>query len=248
MYPYLRLLLPWCDKDRGAYGIKESKLAKHYIKLLGLPNDSDDAKRLLNYKTPKHAKNVAGDFGEVAFTVINLRCREKGELTVADVNQKLDDLARFHAEHLPAEVDKTLFSLINGCSAMENKWLARIILGDLKLGLGEKIIFDTFHPEAQGVYDVNSSLLKVCQSLTTPQDRLEQSDKGIHLGIPFRPMRANKIDMEKLLQAMNYKSFYVETKHDGERFQIHKNGDTYAFFSRSVLLYKSQTPLPTFLA
>ncbi|CAG0887522.1 unnamed protein product [Cyprideis torosa] len=49
-YPLMRLLLPYFDSERPAYGIKENKLAKLYIQILGLNKDSADAKRLLHYK------------------------------------------------------------------------------------------------------------------------------------------------------------------------------------------------------
>ena len=35
--------------------------------------------------------------------------------------------------------------------------------------------------------------------------------------------------MEKLLDG---KPFYIETKFDGERMQLHKSGDEYKYFSR----------------
>lgn len=49
-YPALRLLLPASDKQRGVYGVKETALAKLYIKILCLAKDSPDAQRLLNFK------------------------------------------------------------------------------------------------------------------------------------------------------------------------------------------------------
>lgn len=34
---------------------------------------------------------------------------------------------------------------------------------------------------------------------------------------------------------MNNQSFYIETKIDGERMQVHKKGDTFMYFSRRYL-------------
>ena len=34
---------------------------------------------------------------------------------------------------------------------------------------------------------------------------------------------------------MNYKSFLIETKVDGERIQLHKKGDEYRYFSRGYV-------------
>ena len=42
--------------------------------------------------------------------------------------------------------------------------------------------------------------------------------------------------------------FYAEIKYDGERVQVHKNGDTFEFFSRSLKNVQSNkvrtVPLP----
>lgn len=49
-YPALRVLLPALDKDRGAYGVKEKRLADLYIKVLGIRKDAPDALKLINYR------------------------------------------------------------------------------------------------------------------------------------------------------------------------------------------------------
>ena len=36
---------------------------------------------------------------------------------------------------------------------------------------------------------------------------------------------------------MNNRKFYVETKYDGDRIQLHKDGDVYAYFSRNAKDY-----------
>lgn len=46
-------------------------------------------------------------------------------------------------------------------SAEEQKWLIRIILKDMHLGLSTKQILYVFHPDSSEVYDLSNSLLKV---------------------------------------------------------------------------------------
>ena len=53
----MRLLLPQLDRQRPAYGMKETALAKQYIDILNISKDSSDAHKLLHYRTP-HAKQV----------------------------------------------------------------------------------------------------------------------------------------------------------------------------------------------
>jgi hypothetical protein len=45
-YSIIRLLLPQSDRERIAYGLKESKLGKHLIEVLSISKDSDDGKKL----------------------------------------------------------------------------------------------------------------------------------------------------------------------------------------------------------
>ena len=54
LYALLRLLLPYLDRDRGAYGIKESVLADLYIDFLQLGKKSYDAQKLKNFRTTKN--------------------------------------------------------------------------------------------------------------------------------------------------------------------------------------------------
>lgn len=57
-YPAMRLLLPQLDRQRPAYGMKETALAKHYIDILSIAKDSTDAQKLINYRAPHAAKQV----------------------------------------------------------------------------------------------------------------------------------------------------------------------------------------------
>jgi DNA ligase-4 len=48
--PALRVLVPGLDKGRGAYGIRQARLASLYVGLLGLSKTSPDALKLVNYR------------------------------------------------------------------------------------------------------------------------------------------------------------------------------------------------------
>ena len=44
------------------------------------------------------------------------------------------------------QVNNSLKHLLVSLSALQLKWLIRIILKDLKIGVGESLIFESFHP------------------------------------------------------------------------------------------------------
>ena len=100
IYPLLRLLLPANDTERGKYGMKQVLIAKTYVAALSLNKDSDDAKRLLNWKDPTKNQGVAldklstGDFGLILEDVLSKRVDTNASTkTVGEVNALLDRLA-----------------------------------------------------------------------------------------------------------------------------------------------------------
>lgn len=77
--------------------MKAAKLAKHYIKLLNIPKDGEDAKLLNNYKVPSLRTGVehTGDFSAVASLVLkDLLRSEPSTLTVGQINEHLNNLAQ----------------------------------------------------------------------------------------------------------------------------------------------------------
>lgn len=79
---------------------------------------------------------AAGDFSSVLFSVAEARATVlpgASTLTIGDVNAALD---RIHDAPDVAEKRSRLLELARRASATEQKWIAKIILKDLKLGFG----------------------------------------------------------------------------------------------------------------
>ncbi|XP_012578606.1 PREDICTED: DNA ligase 4 [Condylura cristata] len=237
-YPAMRLILPQLERERMAYGIKETMLAKLYIELLNLPKGGKDALKLLNYRTPTGTRGDAGDFATVAYFVLKPRCLQKGSLSVQQVNALLDSVASSNAAKRKDLVKKSLLQLVSRSSALEQKWLIRMVLKDLKLGVSQQTIFSAFHGDAAELHSVTTDLEKVCRQLHDPA--LGLSDISIALFAAFKPMLAAIGDIERVERDMKHQSFYIETKLDGERMQMHRQGDVYEYFSRNGFKYTPQ--------
>ncbi|KAL6061109.1 hypothetical protein STEG23_032481 [Scotinomys teguina] len=237
-YPAMRLILPQLERERMAYGIKETMLAKLYIELLNLPRGGKDALKLLNYRTPSGAHTDAGDFAMIAYFVLKPRCLQKGSLTIQQVNELLDLIASNNSGKRKDLVKKSLLQLISQSSALEQKWLIRMIIKDLKLGVSQQTIFNVFHNDAVELHNVTTDLEKVCRQLHDPSVGL--SDISITLFSAFKPMLAAVADVERVEKDMKQQSFYIETKLDGERMQMHKDGEVYRYFSRNGYNYTDQ--------
>ena len=83
-------------------------------------------------------------------------------------------------------IDHRLTYLLRHLSALELKWLIRILLKDLRISLKENSILECFHPDAKDLFDHTSNLFKVAVYLHDPEKRLHEI--GLSIFSPFRPM------------------------------------------------------------
>ncbi|XP_029306842.1 DNA ligase 4 isoform X2 [Cottoperca gobio] len=237
-YSAMRLIVPSFERERIAYGIKESMLAKLYIDVLGLPKNGPEANKLLNYRAPTTSQGEAGDFACMAYFVLKKRCTSQGNLSIKEVNDFLDSVATNNGSKQKDLVKKSLLHLITQSSALEQKWLIRMILKDMKLGISRESVLQVFHPDASELYNVNTDLNKVCQQLHNPSMCL--SDVSVGLFSAFKPMLAAVANIRHVEKQMGNSPFYIQTKLDGERMQLHKDGDVYKYFSRNAFEYTKQ--------
>ncbi|CAG0913200.1 unnamed protein product [Notodromas monacha] len=237
LYGFLRLLLPKVDNQRGAYGLKERKIGEIIINVLNISKTSADAVNLVHYSIPTTA-SARGDFAAVACEFLRNRCPEKSNpsITVQTVNDWLSGIAKANGENDPDGQRRILKECLRSLTAVQFKWLIRIMVKDMKLKLGEKRIFNCFHPDAKDFFDSNGNLEKVAVSLQDPGKRLGEID--VTLFTPFRPMLAYATAPHVLKKDIDKSpSVMVEIKWDGERCQMHKDGEKYKYFSRNMFEY-----------
>ena len=108
------------------------------------------------------SKMVVGDFGTILEDVLKSRVRsEPSHAVLKDVNELLDSLAQ-----AVSQPDKTAIirdRILNQFTAMEQKWLARIIFSDLKIGLKHETVLNHFYPTALKRFNECVSLRLVCE-------------------------------------------------------------------------------------
>lgn len=51
LYPILRLILPDLERERGPHNLKQASLAKLYANVYGFMKNSDNYKKLANYRS-----------------------------------------------------------------------------------------------------------------------------------------------------------------------------------------------------
>ncbi|KAI9774767.1 MAG: DNA ligase (ATP) [Geoglossum umbratile] len=232
IYLAFRLILPEKDRDRAMYGLKEKTIGKLLVKSMKIDKNSEDGFNLLNWKLPGQtmASRMAGDFAGRCFEVISKRpLRTKvGDMTIGEVNELLDRLATAQKEENQLPIFETFYKRMN---AEELMWLIRMILRQMKVGATEKTFFDIWHPDAENLYNVSSSLRRVCWELHDPSISLQAEDRGVTLMQCYQPqlaqfqMHSFQKMVEKMRMTDDDTTFWIEEKLDGERMQMHMMDD-----------------------
>ncbi|CAE6437401.1 unnamed protein product [Rhizoctonia solani] len=243
LHPALRLILPEKDRERAVYGLKESSLAKCFLASMGIDPKSADGKRVLNWKKPTPDNPTVGDFPTTLYDVLAPRCpNTHGTLTIDRLNELLDDLTK-GARNLEIQM-RVIRKICDACTAIEQRWIVRIILKDLAIQVRETSVLGVFHPDARDLFNTCSDLKRVAWELWNPLRSLQDNERDVTLWTPFQPMLCKRsktlVEAVKLIQghaengatkSLNGK-FVIEEKLDGERMQLHKRGNAYFYSSR----------------
>ncbi|RAL00896.1 DNA ligase (ATP) DNL4 [Aspergillus ibericus CBS 121593] len=252
IYPAFRLILPDKDRDRAMYGIKEKTIGKMLVKVMKIDKNSEDGFNLLNWKLPGQTDSSrfsGGDFARRCYDILSKRPMrtEVGGMLIEDVNEKLDQLSNASKEEQQLSILTEFYRKMN---PEELLWLIRIILRQMKVGATERTLFDVWHPDAETLYSISSSLRRVCWELHDPNIRLEAENKGISLMQCFQPQLAQfqRDSMDRMISRMGVTEqdpvFWIEEKLDGERMQLHMESDDsvpggkkFCFWSRKAKDY-----------
>ncbi|MCV0430305.1 ATP-dependent DNA ligase [Nitrosopumilus sp.] len=142
-------------------------------------------------------------------------------------------------------------SLWNKSKPTEVKFVTKLLLGSLRLGVAENTVMDALaiafsgdkenRKKLQYAYNVSSDLGKVAEVIATKG--LEGIEKfEIVLFNPIRPMLADRVKSEQEAIEKMGKEFAAEYKLDGERVQLHIEGEKVELFSRSLERIESYYP------
>ncbi len=233
------------------YGLKEKALGKFLVKIMKIDKNSEDGFNLLNWKIPGQstATKMVGDFAGRCFEVISKRpiLTDVGDMTIEEVNDLLDQLSAAPREENQLPIMDQFYRRMN---AEELMWLIRVILRTMHVGATERTFFSLWHPDAESLFNVSSSLRRVCWELHDPSIRLEGEDRGVNIMQCFQPqlaqfqMHSFQRMVEKMQPTEEDQTFWIEEKLDGERMQLHMTSDDsvaggkkFGFWSRKAKDY-----------
>ncbi|XP_028161495.1 DNA ligase 4-like [Ostrinia furnacalis] len=231
LYPILRLLLPKYERERSPYNMKETKLAQLLVRVLSLSKQSPAAKRLINFRSVSNTQD--SDFAGVAYYALKgILGKNKGDLTVEDINTILDKIATAEVGNKARVLNEAFGYAIRHLTPEQLKWFLRLILKDLKLGIETKRILAAFHPDAPEYFETCNSISKVCEELEDGDIR--PLEMGVKMFYAISPMLSERLDVTEIHRQLFFDgtTYIVENKFDGERFQIHMENGIFEYFSR----------------
>ena len=164
------------------------------------------------------------------------------QLTVLDVYVSLDQIAKESGKGSTARKINKLVNLLVDTTPLGARYLARTVVGALRLGVGDMTMLDALalaHTDSaenrdllERAYNITSDLGYVARTLA--EEGIEAMEGArVVVGKPIRMMLAQRLSTpEETIERLGRCS--AEYKLDGERFQIHKKGDRVQIFSRRL--------------
>jgi len=198
------------------------------------------------------AWKTSGDLGTVADEL--LRTRKQAALiteplTVSKVYDNLREIATTAGEGSQQRKIRLLAELLTGAEPREAKYIARMVVGKMRLGVADMTIVDalaaTFASKAQRdvverAYNVSSDLGEVARALA--QDGLEGLGSiRLKLFRPIRAMLAERLEtLAEIFERLG--ECALEYKYDGLRVQAHVSKDRIGLYSRQLEDITGQFP------
>ena len=199
--------------------------------------------------TIKKIEDDYNDGGDLGITVSNI-LKQKTQttfsaetITLERVYETLLKISTLQGKGSQDMKIKYISSLLNDATPEESKFVLKILLGTMRLGVAENTVMDALaiaftnskenRELVENAYNVSSDLGKVSEVLA--QDGLDGLLKfNVSLFSPIRPMLADRVKSEEEAVKRIENEFAAEYKLDGERVQIHIQDDKVILFSRSL--------------
>ncbi|NXN32756.1 DNLI3 ligase, partial [Nycticryphes semicollaris] len=162
----------------------------------------------------------------------------KSLLTIQEVDEFLIQLSKLTKED---DQQSVLQHIARRCTGNDLKCIIRLIKHDLKMNAGAKHVLDALDPNAYEAFKASRNLQDVVERVLKNQQEAEEMpglkrtlSVQASLMTPVQPMLAEACKSIEYAMKKCPNGMYAEIKYDGERVQVHKNGDHFSYFSRSL--------------
>ncbi|KAF6094606.1 DNA ligase 3 [Phyllostomus discolor] len=228
VYLTVKLLLPGVVKS--VYNLNDKQIVKLFSRIFNC-NPDDMARDL--------------EQGDVSETIrvffeqsTSFPPAAKSLLTIQEVDEFLLRLSGLSKED---EQQQALQDIASRCTANDLKCIIRLIKHDLKMNSGAKHVLDALDPNAYEAFKASRNLQDVVERVLHNEQEVEKEpgrrrtlSVQASLMTPVQPMLAEACKSIEYAMKKCPNGMFSEIKYDGERVQVHKSGDHFSYFSRSL--------------
>jgi DNA ligase-1 len=185
---------------------------------------------------------ASGRLGDLGLVAEELLPRRRSQLTVTNVYQSLLGIARTAGRGSAESKQRQLASLLRRATPLEGRYIVRLTLGRLRLGVGPPTIIEAVarrEEDSKRARQIIERAFNICSDLgrvlaTFFKGGLAPLEKfKVKVGAPVRPMLAERLpSAEKIIRKIG--KCEVEAKLDGFRCQVHFKGRKVEIFSRNL--------------
>ncbi|KAF7281298.1 hypothetical protein GWI33_004880 [Rhynchophorus ferrugineus] len=216
---WCRLLLPGSVKR--IYNLQSKQLIKLFSKIF-----SEDQDTMLEHLEQGDVSDTISHFYTESIKYKSIP--KESTITIQQVDAFLEHLSKLTKED--DQIDH-FRKIMKSLTPSDLKTIIRLIKHDLRMGAGAKHILEGVHPDAYDVYKASKDLDGVIERCFKSKN-VESAD--IKILTPVFPMLAEACKSVEYAMKKCPNGMFSEIKYDGERVQVHKHGNEFKYFSRSL--------------
>ncbi len=230
----------------------QGRVAPFFVALeMGMAEKSVTKSLALAYHTtPEHVEALYATLGDLGLVAGQVN-REAGSvpmaLSVDEVFVGLKAIAQTSGKGAIEHKSARLVDLLNRVDDVSAKYVVRILLGNLRLGIGDATVLDALAKARwndvkkrkllEGAYNKTSDLGLIGRTIFEHPDEEEAQHAvaalDIQVGKPIHSQLAERLpSAEAIIAKMG--TVVAQYKYDGLRAQIHKDGQQVTIFSRNL--------------
>ncbi|MFI5383400.1 MAG: ATP-dependent DNA ligase [Methanosarcina thermophila] len=203
----------------------------------------------MSVKSIESLLRTTGDIGDTTLLILKEKRKnqvtfssffeEQPELSITEVYNRFKIASEASGKGSQDIKIKNLQFLFNSSTPREAKYIARLALEELRIGVGEGVVRDAIAKAFSVPVDVVEHAFMVTNDLgivaaTAKEGGIEALERlGIEINRPIR-MMLSQISPDIAADIREMGEAAIEWKFDGARLQIHKAGDSVTLFSRKL--------------
>lgn len=203
----------------------------------------------MSVKSIESLIRTTGDIGDTALLILKEKRKnqvtfssfleEQPELSITEIYNRFKVASEASGKGSQDIKIKNLQFLFNSSTPREAKYISRLALEELRIGVGEGVVRDAIAKAFSVPADVVEHAFMVTNDLgivaaTAKEGGVEALEHlGIEINRPIK-MMLSQISPDIVADIKEMKEAAIEWKFDGARVQVHKAGDSVTLFSRKL--------------